>query len=376
MAHRPRPTSLLLIALTLLAGTALGWALRDQFGRRANPTAIVVAATNTSLPAPPQPTATLAASATTLPTPSVVSVPTELPTQTPLPTAAPTEIPTPTVEPSPTRLPATITPAAITSYSAHTVTEGETLLSIAEQGGSDPLLIERYNLLNGPAAVGRALIVPQLAGQTSQFQNPPTLIERGPTTHPWVALTLNAGAGAEPTAAILAALRERGVHITFFLTGKWIRENPDLARQIVADGHEVANHTQNHPDLRNLDDQAIQRELAETEQALQDVAQAGTRPFFRPPFGAYDKRVLQVVQAEGYLPIYWTLDSLDSVGEPKSAAFLLDRVTNKLPPERLAGAIILAHCGNATTAEAMPAILDRFAEMGVEVRRLSEVLNG
>jgi hypothetical protein len=80
------------------------------------------------------------------------------------------------------------------------------------------------------------------------------------------------------------------------------------------------------------------------------------------------------VIGQGYLPIYWTLDSLDSVGEPKTADFLLKRVTQTLAPVDLRNAIILAHCGSAATAEALPAILDTFAAMGFEVRPLSNVL--
>ncbi len=107
---------------------------------------------------------------------------------------------------------------------------------------------------------------------------------------------------------------------------------------------------------------------------MQDATGVTTRPLFRPPYGAYDERVLDTVIGEGYLPIYWTLDSLDSVGEPKTPEFLIERVTNALTPEQLRGAIILAHCGSAPTADALPQILDRFAEMGLEVKTVSEVL--
>ncbi|MBC8162740.1 MAG: polysaccharide deacetylase family protein, partial [Roseiflexaceae bacterium] len=257
-----------------------------------------------------------------------------------------------------------------------TAAKGETLASIAGATGSAPALIASYNRLVGEPAAGRALIVPQLAGSTATLASAPQLVQHGRAERPWVALTLDAGAGAEPVAFMLATLRERGVRLTFFLTGTWIRENPDLTRQIVADGHELANHTLNHPDLTKLDDNAIRSELRETEALLRAIAgeNATTRPFFRPPYGAYDTRVLEIAQSEGYLPILWTLDSLDSVGEPKSAQFLLERVTGKLTPEQLRGAIILAHCGSALTAEALPLILDRFAEMGFEVRKLSDVL--
>jgi peptidoglycan-N-acetylmuramic acid deacetylase len=216
--------------------------------------------------------------------------------------------------------------------------------------------------------------VPRLSGQAATLESAPILVQRGRTDKPWVALTLDAGASAEPVLRMLETLRQHNVRITFFLTGKWIEENPELARQIVADGHEIANHTFTHPDLTRLDADAIRQELADTEALMQQTTGATTRPLFRPPFGAYDQRVLQIVERAGYLPIYWTLDSLDSVGEPKTPEFLLERITGKLTPEQLRGAIILAHCGSGPTAEALPQILDRFAEMGFEVKKVSEVL--
>lgn len=296
-------------------------------------------------------------------------------TPTPSPTVTPTATPTPspTVTPAPTSTPA---PPAAAGYAGHVVAEGETLERIAAAGGSTPDSIRSYNRLRGDPAQGRALIVPRLEGRTSALENQGILVRRGPAERPWVALTLDAGAGSEPVPGILQTLRERKVAITFFLTGQWIRDNPDLVRQIVADGHEIANHTFSHPDLTRLSDGRIRDELAQTEAQLQEVAGVGARPFFRPPYGAYNERVLEVAQRAGYLPVYWTLDSLDSIGEPKTPAFLLERVTAKLAPAQLRGAIILAHCGSAATAQALPSILDRFAAMGFEVKTLSEVLDG
>ncbi|MEN9934382.1 MAG: hypothetical protein RLZZ387_961 [Chloroflexota bacterium] len=366
MNHTPaRPTGLLLIALTLVAGIALGWALNDLLAMRAaqdqGPTI------EDQGPAAQGQGPTTEDQRPTAPPPEApASAPTATPTAAPTiePTAAPTAAPTEA-------------PAMIAGYAGHIVAQGETLAQIAANGGSAPDLIASYNRLAGEPQPGQPLIVPRLAGEAAALDNQPIMVERGPAEQPWVALTLDAGAGAAPTPRMLDALRERGVRITFFLTGKWIAENPELTRQIVADGHELANHTFGHPDLTAVSDAEIRRELAETEAALREVAPAATmRPFFRPPYGAYDERVQRAVQAEGYLPVYWTLDSLDSVGEPKTPEFLLERVTAKLTPERLRGAIILAHCGSEPTADALPAILDRFAAMGLEVRPLSEVLSG
>lgn len=362
-------TSLPLIVLTLLAGIALGWLLHDVTGRWFAPNAPATTAIPSSVPTPvaviPTAVPTIAPPATvTIAAPmQPTTVPTTVPSETPAP--APTDVPPP---------PPTQPPPAV-AYIGHIVAAGDTLETIAAAGGSTPDLIVRYNLLTGEPPPGRVLIVPQLAGTTATLTNEPMLVRKGPGAQPWVALTLDAGASAEPVPDILATLRQHHVTITFFLTGKWISENPELTRQIIADGHEVANHSFNHPDMRNLSAAAIAQELSDTEAALVTVAPgASTRPFFRPPYGAYDERVLTLAAAQGYVPIYWTLDSLDSVGEPKTPEFLLERVTAKLTPEQLRGAIILAHCGSRPTANALPAILDRFAEMGFAVKKLSDVL--
>jgi peptidoglycan/xylan/chitin deacetylase (PgdA/CDA1 family) len=366
-----RNTSLPLIILTLLAGVALGWLLRDTLaapaalaptpGPTVQPTpapsmaAAPTVAPRTLTPAAPQPTATAQATPiqlqTAAPKPTTISKPSPIPASTPAqPAAAPGD------------------------YAGHVVEQGETLATIAARGGSTPELIARYNRLEGEPRPGRMLIVPRVAGADSALESAPLLVQRGQADKPWVALTLDAGADAAPVPAMLKTLREHNVKITFFLTGKWIKDNPDLARQIVADGHEIANHTFTHPDMRNLSDTAILKELADTEALLQATTGASSRPLFRPPYGAYDERVLRLVVGAGYLPIYWTLDSLDSVGEPKTPDFLFERVTAKLTPEKLRGAIILAHCGSQPTAEALPRILDRFVELGLEVKKVSEIL--
>ncbi len=354
-----RSTSLPLIILTLLTGIALGWFLNDLLRRPPTPLAIEPTATPPLL----APTAGISVAPTAAAPIAPTALPSTLPPVPIVTTAPPTPKPPPAVTPPPLR---------IVGYAGHRVAAGETLDQIAERYNSTVDLIQAYNRLDAPPRVGRELVAPLLAPTDA---GDALLVRRGGTERPWIALTLDAGAGAAPTPRILAALRERGVTITFFLTGRWMRANPNLVRQMVADGHELANHTVNHPDLTTLDDDAIRRELNETEAILQEIAPgATTRPFFRPPYGAYNERVLRVALSEGYLPVYWTLDSLDSVGEPKTPEFLIERVTRKLSPDDLRGAIILAHCGSESTADALPEILDRFTAMGFEVRKLSEVM--
>jgi peptidoglycan/xylan/chitin deacetylase (PgdA/CDA1 family) len=291
----------------------------------------------------------------------------------PPPSQANVVVPLPVGPVQPTDQTPWLTPHII-GYRAHTLQPGEDLASLAQQGGSHTARIESHNHLAGTPAAGRPLLVPHLAGYDNQLPHTSLLVTRGDSRRPWVALTLDAGAGSAPVSAMLDALHERKLRITFFLTGTWIEQNPELVRRMAAEGHEFGNHSLTHADFTTLDDAHLVAELAETERLLQATAGATTRPFFRPPYGAYNERVLLQSIHEGYLPIYWTLDSLDSVGAPKTPEFLLDRITRALTPEELHGAIILAHCGSESTAAALPAVLDKLDTMGLEVRPLSDVL--
>lgn len=295
------------------------------------------------------------------------------PTRAPLAATAVPPVATPTFAPTPTTLTLALD---WVGYAAYRVQPGDTLTSISQRGGNLPLLLSRYNRLTGEPPPGRALIVPQLPNTTSTLVSEQILVTKGSTSQPWVALTLDAGGSSEPTPRMLDALAVAKVTLTFFLTGTWMEQNPDLTRRIVADGHEIANHSYTHSDFTTLSDEEIAAELMRTEATLARIVgpEVSIRPFFRPPFGAYDDRVLQVIIANGYLPIYWTFDSLDSVGEPKTAEFLTARITTHLPRNEMSGAIILAHCGSAATAEALPTVLATFAAQGIEVRKLSEVL--
>ncbi len=286
----------------------------------------------------------------------------------------------PTAAPPPSAQPLTPTPLVLqlawAGYTAYVVQPGDTLEQISTLGGSAPVLIERYNHLDQPPQPGQPLIIPLLPGHTSALSSTPVVIKRGPTTaQQRVALTFDAGAASDQAPALLDALQAANVHVTFFLTGAWIQANPQLVRRMRADGHELANHTSTHPDLTTLSSAEVTAQLTQTEQALVELfgPEASLRPFMRPPYGAINAQVVTTTAAQGYLPVLWTLDSLDSVGEPKSPEFLIERVLNTLPPEELNGAIILLHIGNPSTITAVPTILQQLDARGYTVVPLSQL---
>lgn len=365
----------LLVVCLLLVLFAAGQRIVMIAQQTASPVPVVymtatAASTATPVPTAPPATQSPAPAQTALPTSATPVAPVETGTLSPIPADA-TPIATPTVA-APTAVPTAAT-QAVTGYIAYRVKEGETLADVALRAGSTAALIQQYNRFSGDVHAQQPLIIPQLDAAKATLTSQSIIVVRGAPSDA-VALTLDAGASAAPTAQMLDALKARGITITFFLSGDWIEKNPELTRRIVADGHEIGNHSVNHPDFRLLSDAEIVAQLDGMSDALFRVAGVRPAPFLRPPFGSYDERVLRVVIAHGYLPIFWTLDSLDAFGEVKTADYLVDRLTNTLTPDKRGGAILLAHCGNPSTAEALPRILDRFAQMGVTITTLSRVL--
>lgn len=186
-----------------------------------------------------------------------------------------------------------------------------------------------------------------------------------------IALTFDAGASAEPVADLLAVLNSYNLRVTFFLTGKWCDKFPEAVKNIADAGHELANHTYNHKDLTKLDNAAIKEELEKMADALKIITGTPPAALARPPFGARDKRVLEQIRTNNYIPIYWSLDSLDSVKKDITAQYIRDRVLNRVKD----GDIILMHCGSRPTADALDELIGKLIDRGYVIVSVSELIN-
>jgi peptidoglycan/xylan/chitin deacetylase (PgdA/CDA1 family) len=198
---------------------------------------------------------------------------------------------------------------------------------------------------------------------------PPLELARGDPARKRIALTFDAGAGAAPASATLDMLKAAGVHSTMFLTGDWIRDHPELARRVAADGHEVGNHTVNHRDLRTLTDAHIGEELSQAAVTYHDVTGGFMMPYFRPPLGARDARVLRAAWQVGYRSVYWTVDSGDWRVDASDAGveqLVVDKAVN--------GAIVVMHLGSDHTPRALPHIIAALRAAGNELVTVSALL--
>ena len=143
-------------------------------------------------------------------------------------------------------------------------------------------------------------------------------VRRGPLDNRRIAFTFDGGAEDNVAEDILTYLNEAGVHCTFFLTGRFIQKYPRLVRRIVEEGHEVGNHTMNHPHLTtyeenrkqhtrpNITKAKLQEELTKTAQLFELVTGKKMAGFWRAPYGERNEDILKWAAEAGYKHIGWT----------------------------------------------------------------------
>jgi peptidoglycan-N-acetylglucosamine deacetylase len=181
------------------------------------------------------------------------------------------------------------------------------------------------------------------------------------------ALTFDDGPSPD-TARILDILKEKKVKATFFLCGAAVERYPDIARRIVAEGHELGNHTYSHPYLHLKSRASIAAEIDRAQDAIE--AATGVRPaYFRPPHGVRWFSLWPVLEERGMTLALW--NSFPTEGA-SPAGEIVERAMARLVP----GAIILLHDGREArphgqdlrpaTVEALPRIIDGARAKGFE----------
>ncbi len=172
------------------------------------------------------------------------------------------------------------------------------------------------------------------------------------------AVTFDDGPG-EHTGVLLDVLAAHHVPATFFVLGEHVRRYPDFIRRMVADGHDVENHSYDHPDMRKLDEAARYKEIEDTEKLL--LALGAHPQYFRPPYGSYDANLITEARREGLEVVLWSHDSLD--WRYHSVA---DMEGHVMPVSTKGGAhgVFLFHDIHDSTIAAIPAILDALKSSG------------
>lgn len=196
---------------------------------------------------------------------------------------------------------------------------------------------------------------------------PPSPIYKGNPEKPMVSFIINVAWGNEYLSPILATLKKNNVHATFFLEGRWVKNHPELAKMIIAAGHEVGNHSYSHPDMKRISSALVRQEISKTNQVIK--ATTGVVPtWLAPPSGSFRDEVVQIAAQEKLGTIMWSVDTID--WKKPAPEELINRVMGKIHN----GAIVLMHPTESTT-KALDQLIKSIKAKGLQLNTVTELLS-
>lgn len=202
----------------------------------------------------------------------------------------------------------------------------------------------------------------ELAGERVFALHVPRILRENARAGKRVALTFDDAPNGY-TREILAILREFKVRATFFLIGVQVVHHPELARSIVAAGHEIGNHSFSHTLTGDCTEDRIREDITRAEKAILEVT--GRLPlYFRPPRGVVTQSVRRACGQLGYSLVLWSVDSGDWKAQDDDA--VVTHVLGSVRP----GSILLFH-PLPRTVRVLPRILRALKERGYEIVPLS-----
>lgn len=205
-----------------------------------------------------------------------------------------------------------------------------------------------------------------------------------------LALTFDDGPNPSITPQLLDLLAKHNAKATFFLVGKFVRECPELTKEIAARGHVIGNHTDTHPNLFFCGPQETKDQLVRCQEAIHHATWAAPR-WFRPPFGFRSPWLIEIAQRHGMRTAMWT--RIPGDWRTKPSAWLIERLqpVATAAKENLAkaekgetttGEVICLHDGDYKrqngdrrhTVEALAHWLPRWRDLGLEFVTMDETL--
>ena len=187
------------------------------------------------------------------------------------------------------------------------------------------------------------------------------------TNEPKIAFTMNCAWNADDIDQILATLSKHNTHITFFMVGDWVDKYPDAVKKISEAGHEIANHSDAHKHVNNLNIEENEKEVKLCSDKIEAITGKKTT-LYRGPYGEYNNTVIQAAQNQNHITIQWSLDTLDYKG------LTADEMWARLDGKVKNGDIILSHNGTKHTADSLDKILTNLESNGFKVVTVSDLI--
>ena len=180
-----------------------------------------------------------------------------------------------------------------------------------------------------------------------------------------VALTFDDGPDGNTTPQALDILAKYKIKATFFVQGKNIAGNEAILKRMQADGHEIGNHSWNHPVLTQLSLEDAKKQITDTEDAIKNVLGKSSK-LMRPPYGAISDDIRNSLDLSFIL---WNVDSLD--WKTKNEASIFTEIQHQTSD----GSIILLHDIHQPSVNSLPKVIEYLQEQGYSFVTVSEMLN-
>jgi len=190
-----------------------------------------------------------------------------------------------------------------------------------------------------------------------------------------LALTYDDGPNDPYTWRLMEVLERHGVKATFFLLGRFVEQESEIARALVEGGHAIGSHTWDHPNLIFASSAETRRQLQQTRQAIFDATGFDTK-IFRPPFGGRRPASLRIARELGLQPVMWNVTCYD--WKAKSA----DEIVSHAERQISGGDVILLHDGEyhhigvdrSRSVEATDRLLSRYKSEGFEFVTIPQMM--
>ncbi len=183
-------------------------------------------------------------------------------------------------------------------------------------------------------------------------------------------LTFDVGYENESLVKVLDVLKKEKISAAFFVLSHVVKNDSDFLSRLQTEGHLICNHTSKHPDLTKKGEDKIKEEIKMLEEQYQNVSEKKIAPFFRPPEGKYNEKVLATAQNLGYTTVFWSLAYADwndevAPNDEKAMKILKENTHN--------GAIILLHPTSEINARILGEMIAHWKKEGYRFGMLNEL---
>jgi peptidoglycan-N-acetylmuramic acid deacetylase len=195
-------------------------------------------------------------------------------------------------------------------------------------------------------------------------------VYKGDSNKKEIYLTFDNGYENGYTNQILDILKKEKVPATFFVTGHYLESAEDQVIRMVEEGHIVGNHSYYHPDLTQVDDARVKRELEKVKALTYELTGQKNMSYLRPPRGVFSERTMKLAKDTGYTHVFWSLAFVDwNTDQQKGWEYSYNNIMRQIHP----GAILLLHTVSKDNADALEKVIKDLKKDGYKFKSLDDL---